>query len=270
MSGAFTNTLRQMTLSEVQHEELLLLQGFRDYCSRFGYRWTLEAGTLLGAVRHHGFIPWDDDVDVCVLREDYEKLLANPPDNDFMGSIIPGNDSPWLFLKVYSKRTKWNETYTRHTDKLGAFIDVFPWDNVSSDKAKSYFQRVKAACKPYFYAYSFDYSDSRYSNIKGRLQRCVGSIAHLRSRDSYRRQIDGLIEQSRGTGGLVNFFTTYPFERAYFDEESCREVFDVPFEGDSFPCLGNPEMRLRVIYGEGWRTPIRDGEHVHGEAFWRN
>jgi phosphorylcholine metabolism protein LicD len=262
--------VKSMTLREIQHEELFLLYTFKDYCNQLGIKWSVAYGTLLGAVRHKGFIPWDDDVDVLVSRSSYQQLIANPLETREIGTIVPGDgDGPWLFPKVYSKRTLWNETFTRHSDKLGVFIDVFPWDEVSKETARSYFLRVQRRCKPYFYSYSFDYSDVRYQSPKGRMQRAIGNVGRLRSRASYRTDIDSLISESIGEDGFVNFFSSYSFEKEYVDAEKCKEVTQVEFEGESFPCLGNPEMHLRRVYGEDWMTPIKHDEHLHGKAYWR-
>lgn len=65
-----------LSLEEIQGEELKLLLAFDAFCSRHGLRYSLAGGTLLGAVRHKGFIPWDDDVDLCMARPDWDRLVS--------------------------------------------------------------------------------------------------------------------------------------------------------------------------------------------------
>ena len=67
--------MNYFTLDEVKQTELNILIQFDNFCQREGFYYTLAGGTLLGAIRHKGFIPWDDDIDVMMPREDYNRLL---------------------------------------------------------------------------------------------------------------------------------------------------------------------------------------------------
>jgi lipopolysaccharide cholinephosphotransferase len=124
--------LRPATDSELEKVQLELLSTFRDYCATEGLTYSLAAGTLLGAVRHHGFIPWDNDVDVLMAREEYEllrrSLRARPYRREFMlidPQVEP--DYPLPFLKFSDLRTRLDDDGAGDAH-LGINIDIFPAD----------------------------------------------------------------------------------------------------------------------------------------------
>lgn len=122
-------------LEEVQNEQLKILIEFDRICRKNNINYQLFAGTLLGAVRHQGFIPWDDDIDVCMLREDYDlflKIFQNEFDKKYFLQI-PKTDKeyPFSFAKIRRNDTLFVES--KHSElnmHHGIFIDIFPLDNI--------------------------------------------------------------------------------------------------------------------------------------------
>lgn len=112
--------------------ELQLLEKFDEVCRKYDLTYYAYYGTLLGAVRHQGFIPWDDDIDVVMFREDYEKFQAVAPDefkepyffqNSYTDQML------WFFSKIRDSRTTAIKFSARNLNQ-GIFIDVFPLDDV--------------------------------------------------------------------------------------------------------------------------------------------
>lgn len=140
--------MKELTLDEIKASEFSLLVEFDKLCKKNNLYYTLGGGTLLGAVRHKGFIPWDDDIDVLMPRPDYDRLLNNtnidkkelPPYMKFVSWKDGSSNYP--FIKLIDKRIKVD---VRHfnSDLCGdhIWIDIFPIDGNPSKK--------KELCKIY-------------------------------------------------------------------------------------------------------------------------
>lgn len=122
---------------EVQSIVFEILCDIDDYCKRENFTYYLSGGTCLGAIRHHGFIPWDDDADLMMPRQEYEKFLvgfaAEYKDKYGVGSLY--TDELWQrpFARIWSKRTKLIQTKV-YERAMGVFIDVFPIDGLPKSK----------------------------------------------------------------------------------------------------------------------------------------
>jgi len=139
--------MRKMNFNEVRKIQLDMLDVFIDYCSENNLRYYLDAGTLLGAIRHKGFIPWDDDIDVCMPRRDYEKLLLLAKDG-ISGDVelLFPEDSIYPMLKIINKNTLMIEFPNSIKNEIGVYIDVFPKDGVSNKNCIAYFQCFLIKC----------------------------------------------------------------------------------------------------------------------------
>ena len=134
--------MRRITdIHELRSIQMGILDHVHDYCERHGLRYFLSSGTLIGAVRHKGYIPWDDDIDIYMPRQDYEQFLRNFLDGTGHFRVLA--PSPWeraggeipyyyTFAKVVDTRTLMVETETKGFE-IGVFMDIFPVDYVTDD-----------------------------------------------------------------------------------------------------------------------------------------
>lgn len=127
--------MKYLTLDEVKQIELDILIHFDSFCKNEELYYTLAGGTLLGAIRHKGFIPWDDDIDVMMPREDYNRMLqivkTKKISKDFE-LLVPGDEGYFYpFAKVCNNKTvaEMDDNYSKH----GIWIDIFPMDTLPED-----------------------------------------------------------------------------------------------------------------------------------------
>lgn len=127
-------------IKQVQDKMLEILLEVDKLCKKHNIRYVLDSGTLLGAVRHKGFIPWDDDIDIAMLREDYDKFISvakELPHPFVFETMNSRKDYPCIFGKVYNVNTKYVSKNTAHLKiQQGVFLDVFPCDNVILKKKR--------------------------------------------------------------------------------------------------------------------------------------
>ena len=120
-------------LKQIQSKEKEIFQAFISVCEQLKLPYFIVGGTLLGAVRHKGFIPWDDDIDIAMLRPDYEIFLSRAqallPDNIFFQTIDTDPEYLGNYAKLRHNQTTFLESAvkTKHIHH-GLFIDVFPLD----------------------------------------------------------------------------------------------------------------------------------------------
>lgn len=130
-------------MEKIELEELKKIQlGILDYIDKFcrdnNIKYWLDSGTLLGAVRHKGYIPWDDDIDIGMLRQDYEKFteLFNKDNNSNYKFHCYENDSNWYFPygKVLDGNTIMYEPDEKSGVKTAVYVDIFIYDNAPADE----------------------------------------------------------------------------------------------------------------------------------------
>ncbi|PID90768.1 MAG: hypothetical protein CSA97_01295 [Bacteroidetes bacterium] len=123
--------MQPLTIEEVKTVEVEILDYIVDICQQHGLTYYLAYGTLLGAVRHKGFIPWDDDIDIYMPTESYNRMveLATKIETERFRLFIPGEkDYYYPFIKVIDKRTQVEEPLVDPIPGLGLWIDIFPID----------------------------------------------------------------------------------------------------------------------------------------------
>ncbi len=157
-------------LEQLKAIELDMLRWFIAVCEKLNLKYYLLGGTLLGAVRHHGFIPWDDDIDVGMPRKDYERFIkegqALLPENLFIQCLDTEPNYLMCFAKIRNSNTTFVESSISHLKiNHGVFIDVFPLDYYPEERNKQ--RRVDFQKFVYDFRISYCFNLSRCSRKRG-------------------------------------------------------------------------------------------------------
>lgn len=264
-------------LRKLQMVEYDLLCRFADICEAQGYRYYILGGTLLGAVRHKGFIPWDDDIDVGMPRPDYEKFLAyvganpdvmrRPDDKHQIGLVSIYSDSAYRqgMAKMTSSEVRVIDRCANVENIEDAWIDVIPIDGfpsraipVAIHKARLMFWKVMDATAQFDYAVNTKRDRGAFGNIAFKIFEGFCRVVRPFGSDYHRV----LMHTEKA-------LKRYPYEECEMTVdllaasgfgEICRrdelgKGTDIWFEGRYFKAPDDTPAVLKMIYGPNYMIP---------------
>lgn len=266
----------ELTLSEIQEAGFEVLKWFKAFCEKENLRYFLTSGTLLGAVRHGGFIPWDDDVDVVMPRADYDRLIGLMKDL--------GGDERYRLYLCEGKRgqvtavTKIYDAFTVAVDKrkteavedLGVHIDVFALDGMgdSYSEAAELMKKLRPELnyRRWVLAGKFLFPKKRFWLFP------VKVIGYLHAKRLGYEKIEKKIEALRKTydfetSKFVGCCTSFGEDREIMPEELYRSASKVSFNGEQFDTCADPDAYLKRFYGENYMTPPPENKRVAAHYF---
>lgn len=135
----------ELSLDEIRKIEINILDHIKKICIENNIKYYLYAGTLAGAVEHNNFLPNDNDIDIILLRNDYEKLLNILENDEKYLLLTPYNNKNYYypFAKLVDKNTKIIENSREKIDNLGIYVDIFPMDNIPKHLKKIYLFKMR-------------------------------------------------------------------------------------------------------------------------------
>lgn len=133
-----------LTDEEIRLRLINILKEIDSFCCAHNLRYSLGYGTLLGAIRHKGFIPWDDDVDLIMPREDYDKFIQLYQDNDKFKALFMSKNEKYYypFLKVVDNQTDVIEKKRKLDEEMGIYVDIFPFDRIKPELTPSDIHKI--------------------------------------------------------------------------------------------------------------------------------
>ena len=230
-------------------------------CREHNLRYSLAYGTLIGAIRHKGFIPWDDDIDIIMPRSDYEKLqnIIKTMDSDEFG-LMDSNDLDSFYVtrmaKVYNKKTYLKEFPHKYVLEYGAFVDIFAVNGMPDD-----IEEIKKMEKDIFIC-----------------SRCLHALLSEDTHIFPEPFAKWALNKSNKIFNRFDFdsskyamnFEGDSIEKELIETDLFNHLIDVEFEGHQFKVFEQYDSYLKQMYGDYMQLPpIEEQEPHHSFDLYR-
>lgn len=252
------------TLKRLQRTELGILTAIDGVCKKHGIQYFLDSGTALGAVRHQGFIPWDDDSDIGMLRPDYDRFMEIAQDelgDDFVVSSPRTNDrQAALSGKVWAADTVFETQEYRDAGlKSGIFVDVFPYDVLNKDPEIAKKQiSLGSRWQKVSYIYHSPSIGFSGKGLKEKASAVLCRMMHYASKpfisqSMILRHFDKAVSLGQDNPSNDYVGLSYPCANP-FPRDMLLPAREAVFEGRSFPVPNETIAYLENIYGPDWNV----------------
>ena len=269
--------MREMNPSEMKQIDIMLLLEIKAYCERNSITFWLGYGSMLGCVRHKGMIPWDDDIDIIMPRDDYNRFINDYKDNQrFMVASYPETKGYYYaYAQFVDKSTIVEHEKMNDYEGCGVAVDIFPIDGLGND----YKRIVKEQKRISFWRTILlggQYKDKKTvfaseKNIGKRIVKyCIAysggfSVQLNKTFANLSKRYE--MENSLYAGFLCGNYR----EKEIMRSEVFLETIQMSFEGYLMPILKRYDEYLTSLYGDYMKLPPPDKRHPHHSyiAYWK-
>lgn len=261
--------MKELNLSEIRGIQLELLIELDKFCKENNIKYFLCNGTLLGAVKYKGYIPWDDDIDVCLLREDYERLISiynqqNTNSKYKLFSFQTEKNYFFPFAKLSDQTTVLVESNIDNGVQFGLNIDIFPIDNYGNNKfeIKRNFRKFKSLRQMLNLSKLKNFTSA--TKTKYYIKKIVSYPFRVRGAKYFTEKINNLGLSSTASKKFIGncvwgfYGVGEAHEKCVFKETILKE-----FEGKEFPVPIGYDSYLRGLYGDYHKDPPISEQCTH-------
>ena len=268
---------KMINIEDMKKLEFNMLKFLREICVKNNLRFYIIGGTLLGAVRHRGFIPWDDDIDVVMPREDFEKvveIMNNSSQSRYkLFSVSNKEDYIYTFGKLIDTNTCLRENIKHNVSGLGIYLDIFPIDGLPDNTVlrKLHYFKIYILKKLLYLTY---YSNFKSENImKKTIKKILLSFA---DKLGERKLINSIIKIAKkyryDNCDSIGVITAGYGIKEIMPKEIYKETVYLEFEGEKFPAPWKYKEYLTRIYGNYMELPPEEDRVTHHnyEVYWKD
>lgn len=260
-------------IRKIQLIEVEILKEIDRICKKNDINYFLDSGTALGAVRHKGFIPWDDDIDIGMTRENYNKFLEiaekELQDKFILQSIEKTENYPAPYAKVRNKNTLYmSHAWKRLKLNQGIWVDIFPYDTFSSKRKKELkkmLKRYQFFQKIYYHATIPDRTASPDNSFKWKIGNILKNLIYyflkLYPKNIIKKQLNKiLLEFNKKEDDIIVCLCG---DGKVFSKKMMEELVEIEFEGNNFSIMKETDEYLKAMYGNYMVLPPLEKRQGH-------
>lgn len=246
-------------LKDLQKKQVEILMLIQELCNRNNINFSIYAGTALGAVRHKGFIPWDDDVDIAMSRNDYirfkEVCKTQLPEKYTFQDYHSEPDFPMCFGKIRDNNTTFIEEEIQHLDiNKGVFVDIFPFDVVPSNKFLRLTQFMFASLNLLF---ARGYPSKKDGKVMYSISKIILSVIPKNTQHKFRGFCEKQISRYKNENydNVAFLIDRFGNLRKYFPYDLLNSYTVLEFENINVPIFRDYQKYLTIQYGDYMKLP---------------
>lgn len=259
-------------VKRLQKVMLIIAEEIIRICKKNNIKCFVCGGTMLGAVRHKGFIPWDDDMDFAFMREDYDRFIevceTDLKEEFFLQTWDTDPEYPYPFGKILLKDTFLEEDFTKGTKSIkGIYVDLFPLDSVTEDiKERNKHKREvfilhRALWVKKGYGKSL-MSENFMQKIRYLFSKCVFAFfPYEKTKEKYKKVL--LKFNDNNTTPYVRADSPYSYEKGFIKREWIDHIVEYEFDGISVPGLKDYDSYLTFLFNDYMQLPDEKDRRTH-------